>query len=1048
MKYILKQGSFNWIRRTIAGKMIGMRIGTRITQNRIIKKNIHYQRESAKVKLWHSRSKKKRMKLKDLKIRSQLMLGFAAMYLAVIILGFISYRQTTQIHQQSELLYNHPLQVRKALGNLNADILSIRLGTRDLMLAVNNKETQDALQSIELSAYDAEQQFSNIKTSYLGPATDVNNAHKAFILWNTSRQLNLKSALGGQNALIKQSFSSKGIVGIYREQMLANIKVIDEYVSKKGDTLFANSNTLRRSLNLQLLFIVIGILLLMFIISYVLIRNIRKPIRELTGVAKKFQEGDMSIRSEVVAKNELGELSDSFNSLVENIQITTELRQKATELSQIMLLEEEPHKFFKSVLPVLAALTNSQMAAIYLLSENKKHFEHFESFGMSDNSKLQFDVDNFEGEFGSVLSTHKVHTVKRIPKDTRFLFHTVSGKIVPREIISIPIISGTEIHAIISLASIRTYSKESSLLIKNILDTLTARIEGVLTFQKMQVFSKQLEYQNSELEAQKTEMASQSSELMEQNRELEMQKVQLSEASRLKTNFLSNMSHELRTPLNSVIALSGVLNRRLADKIPADEYSYLEVIERNGKNLLLLINDILDISRIELGKEEIEISKFSSKNLISDVVSMIHPQAVQKKIGLLLKTGENDLMIQGDVDKCRHILQNLVGNAVKFTEKGQVEISSIQQGNNIEITVTDTGIGISEKHLSHIFDEFRQADAGTSRRFGGTGLGLAIAKKYANLLGGAITVKSILGKGSAFTLILPLNYVAENKITETLPDPKTQNPVLPDVHRTTNFPKTILLVDDSEPAIIQMKDFMEECGYTILVAHDGPEALEIISRIIPDAMILDLMMPGMDGFEVLQTIRNAEPTAGIPVLILTAKHITKEDLKLLKRNNVHQLIQKGDVNRNELLSSVAKLVFTETAEVKHPGKIIQEFEGKPVILIVEDNLDNMITVKAILDDNYTVLEAEDGAQGIKMAKEHTPHLILMDIALPGMDGIETFNNIRNIGQLAHIPVVALTASAMTFDRETILAHGFDGYIAKPIDEKIFFETINRVLYGR
>ena len=976
------------------------------------------------------------------------MSGFAVMFVIVIALGFISYRQTTRIHQQSEILYTHPLQVRKALGNLNVDILSMRLGTRDLMLAINDKEKQDALQSIELSADDAEQQFSNITSSYLGPKTDVVEAHRAFIKWNTARQVNLKFALEEQDAKIKESVSSNGTVGIFREQMLSRIKAIDVFATRKGDTLFENSNKLRDSLNLQMVFIILGILILMLCVSYILIRNIRNPIRELTDVAKKFQDGDMNARSEISAKNELGELSESFNSMVESIQINNELSQQATELSQIMLLEEEPHKFFKSVLPVLASLTNSQMAAVYLLSENKKQFEHFESFGMSDNSKVTFDVDNLEGEFGAVLTTRKIHMVKRIPKDTRFLFHTVSGKIVPREIISIPIVSGTEIVAIISLASIRTYSNNSALLIKNILDTLTARLEGVLAYQKMQVFTKQLEHQNGELEAQKTEMAAQSSELMEQNRELEMQKIQLSEASQLKTTFLSNMSHELRTPLNSVIALSGVLNRRLADKIPADEYSYLEVIERNGKHLLSLINDILDISRIESGKEEIEISKFSSGNLISEVVGMIHPQAVQKKIELFQKSGDNDLILQGDVDKCRHIIQNLVANAVKFTEKGEVEISSIQQENTVVITVRDTGIGISEENLSHIFDEFRQADSGTSRKFGGTGLGLSIAKKYANLLGGTITVKSLLGEGSVFTLTLPLKYAAENKITETWSDSIKFNPALPAVPRNTDSQKTILLVDDSEPAIIQLKDFMEECGYTILVAHDGPEALEIISRIIPDAMILDLMMPGMDGFEVLQTIRNAEPTSAIPVLILTAKQITKEDLRLLKRNNVHQLIQKGDVNRAELLSSVASLVFTEKPEVVKPDLDIQNIEGKPVILIVEDNSDNMITVKAILDDNYTVLEAEDGAQGIVMAKKHIPHLILMDIALPGVDGIEAFNIIRNIGQLSHIPIVALTASAMTSDRETILANGFDGYIAKPIDEKVFFNTINRVLYGK
>ena len=254
-----------------------------------------------------------------------------------------------------------------------------------------------------------------------------------------------------------------------------------------------------------------------------------------------------------------------------------------------------------------------------------------------------------------------------------------------------------------------------------------------------------LEYQNRELESQKTELAMQSAELTEQNTELEMQKKQLSEASELKTNFLSNMSHELRTPLNSVIALSGVLNRRLAAKIPDEEYSYLEVIERNGKHLLSLINDILDISRIESGREEIEISRFNVNGLVTDVINLILPQAQQKNIELRQTAPGSDVFMTTDFDKFHHILQNLISNAVKFTDEGRVEVSAVKTGDTVSVSVADTGIGISANHLPHIFDEFRQADGSTSRRYGGTGLGLAIAKKYANLLGGNVTVKSSPG---------------------------------------------------------------------------------------------------------------------------------------------------------------------------------------------------------------------------------------------------------------------------------------------------------------
>jgi signal transduction histidine kinase/DNA-binding response OmpR family regulator len=723
----------------------------------------------------------------------------------------------------------------------------------------------------------------------------------------------------------------------------------------------------------------------------------------------------------------------------------------------MLVSKYEVKEFFRETINALASHTGSQIAAVYMLSEDKKTFEHFESIGVDDNARQSFAADRFEGEFGAVQTQSKIQHIKNIPEDTRFVFHTVSGKFIPHEIITIPILTNNEVVAIISLASINQYSKEAIQLIDSIFVTLNARVEGIIAYHKMRLFSEKLEFQNRELETQKTELASQSAEVTEQNMELEMQKKQLSEANQLKTNFLSNMSHELRTPLNSVIALSGVLNRRLASLIPDEEYSYLEIIERNGKNLLTLINDILDISRIEAGHEEIEISKFDVNNLISEIISTMKVQAKQKNIELIQTETNPDLYISSaalylssDMVKCRHILQNLVSNAVKFTEKGKVEVKAQQLDNKIEITVSDTGIGISESNQPHIFDEFRQADSSTSRRFGGSGLGLAIAKKYASLLGGTITVKSVFGEGSEFTLVLPVQSAAGNQVPEaraTAEHRFTGRQAISEIISGSHN-KTVLLVEDSEPAIIQLKDILEESGYNILVAHDGAEALGIIAQTIPDAMVLDLMMPGVDGFEVLGTLRGAEQTAHIPVLILTAKHITKEELKFLTRNNIHQLIQKGDVNRLELLSAVISMVEPRTPEPLQPKREIQPIAGNPVVLVVEDNPDNMITVKALLDGNYTILEATNGNEAVKMAVMHKPDLILMDIALPEMDGIEAYKAIRGNALLQHTAIIALTASAMTSDREAILAYGFDAYIAKPIDQKPFFSTINQVLYGK
>jgi len=854
--------------------------------------------------------------MKNLKIGIQLILGFCTMLVFVIVLGVVSYRQSALIQQQVVIMYNHPIKVRKAIGDVESDILKMRLGLRDMMLSENSREYQDAIQSIELAGVDAQKQFDILNDQYLGPHADIDEASKAFNRWKIARAENIRLALAGEVKKVKENLLPDGDISIFRDKMLSAIRKIDEFAENKSESLYNSSIELKETLNRQLFLLVIAILILSLIIYNFLLDSIRKPVTELTKAAKWFHSGDMNARSSYRSQNEFGLLSHSFNSMVKDIQINKSLDEKLVNLAGLMLSENDARRFFQATLNALVSHTDSQMAAVYLLSEDKKTFEYFESTGTAGSARKSFDASDFEGEFCAVLSSRKVQHLNNIPEDTRFVFQTVSGKFIPREIITIPIVTDHEVLAIISLATISSFSKQSVRLIDNILVTLCARVDGILAFHKIKEFSAQLENQNRELEVQKTKLASQSAELTEQNMELEIQKNQLQEVSRLKTNFLSNMSHELRTPLNSVIALSGVLNRKLANKIESEEYSYLEVIERNGKHLLALINDILDISRIEAGREEIDISSFDVGNLVQEVMSMINPQAQQKNIELTYVEKDIKINLTSDIDKCRHILQNLIANAVKFTEKGSVKISALQTETQLTVSVTDTGIGISEKHIPHIFDEFRQADGSTSRKFGGTGLGLAIAKKYANLLRGTISVSSNPGIGSIFILTLPLSYSDESAGFET----KDINRLKHSVHSVNLTPacsisgKTILLVEDSEPAVIQIKDMLEESGYRILVARDGHEGLEIIAQTIPDAMILDLMMPGIDGFEVLKTLREAIPTAHIPVLILTAKHITKEELRFLKRNNVHQLIQKGDVNRNDLLNAIAEMVSPEKSE--------------------------------------------------------------------------------------------------------------------------------------
>ncbi|MEI6123376.1 MAG: response regulator [Bacteroidota bacterium] len=989
------------------------------------------------------------MKLQDLKIGTQLKIGFGIILVLIVMLGMLSFWQSDKLAEQTTELYNHPLMVRRALGELKADIINMHCMLKGMCLVENAKEAAMLIEEVDVNKASVEKQFGVLRDRYLGPPTDVDNAYNAFIKWNTIREQIIRMILDGNIKEAINNIKPEGAENQHVELLLKRLQTIDDFARNKGDQFYANAIRLKYTLNWQLAIMVVFILLITFFIILLLIKNIRQPITELVNATQNFQGGDMFARSSYHSKNEFGKLSASFNSMVENIQVNADLDNKTADIAAIMLSDYDAKKFFQATLNALITRTGSQMAAIYILDSTHNTFEHFESIGIDNQARQSFAADTNEGSFGMAIASKKIQHTKDIPDNTRFVFHTVTGKFIPHEIITIPILANNKVVAIISLACLNIYSKPSLQLVDNIFATLSARVEGIMAYHKNLEMLEKVEQQNHELEAQKTELASQSAELIEQNTELEMQKNQLKEANRLKTNFLSNMSHELRTPLNSVIALSGVLSRRLAKQIPEEEYSYLEVIERNGKNLLELINDILDISRIESGKEEIDISDFNINKIITEVITMLNPQAQQKKIKLLHSKDNVNLTINSDANKCRHILQNLISNAVKYTEIGKVEIITQLVETNIIITVTDTGIGIGEANIPHIFDEFRQADESTSRKYGGTGLGLAIAKKYAHMLGATIAVKSVVDKGSEFILTLPITYVAENAIIETQIYNLNKYPInqLSHTPPNPNFEHTILLVEDSEPAIIQIKDILVDKNYKILVAQDGANALEITSKTIPDAIILDLMMPGIDGFEILRILRESEQTSQIPVLILTAKHISKEELSFLKRNHIHQLIQKGDVNREALLKSISDMMAQQTPQTT-TKPTLQNSTHNPTVLVVEDNADNMLTVKALLGNNFVVIEANNGKQCIEKAKTFKPDFILMDIALPEMDGIEAFQKIRTNALLKHIPIIALTASAMTTDRETILAYGFDAYIPKPIDQIIFYKTINETLYGK
>ena len=817
-------------------------------------------------------------------------------------------------------------------------------------------------------------------------------------------------------------------------------------------------------------------IVLIFLTATGVAKSTSRPVINMTKVSKNIQEGDFSIRNELRETDELGFLAETFNKMADTIESRINIQKGVSGISNTVIGKAGLKEYGSELLKYLMELTGSNLSAFYILEEKNNTFTHLTSIGAGQALLEPFSAVNPEGEFGNVVSTKKIFHLKEIPVDTIFKFKTVAGVAIPREILAIPIMVENRVLAIISLAKLDTFSPESLDIINQSWIAINTSYANLFASEQIKNLADELQQKNIELQGQAAELQSQaeelqqsSEELQEQNLELDMQKTQVEEANRLKSEFLSNMSHELRTPLNSIMALSSVLLMRTKNKLTDDEFNYIEVVERNGKQLLKLINDILDLAKIEAGKMDIQPKFVLLDSMLNVVKENLQPIADEKKITLKLTIQKKLPNIETDEIRLHQAFSNIIGNSVKFTEKGGVDIFVRFDAEKVYIEVKDTGIGISEETIPHIFEEFRQVDGSSSRKYEGTGLGLTIASKMIKTLGGDISVKSEIGTGSTFMISLPIKWPEKLVLAEPVSF-KQDVPIAGEniLQKNLDGSKTrILLVEDNEIAILQVKEVLESEGYFVDVASGGQEALDYLKHTIPDGIILDLMMPEIDGFQVLENIRSKGASRMVPVLILTAKDLSKQDLAKLSVNNIQQLITKGDVDKKEMLFKVKLMlrnVPVDEGKIKEEqkNKIKEEPENKikeelinqkagetgksklaglPTILVVEDNPDNILSIVAILKDSYNILTAEDGEKGLLLAEQELPDLVLLDIMLPKMDGFEVVKKIRAGESTAKIPVIAITSKAMEGDRQKILDSGCDDYISKPIDVA---ETMNKI----
>ena len=1039
-----------------------------------------------------------------------------------------------------------------------------------------------------------------------------------------------------------------------------------------------------------------------------LARGISSPLVKLSQAATELGAGDYAARIEPEGTLEQISLAGTFNTMAGTLQLKMAAQKGLARLSEQLVDVESLDDFFKKLLPVFMEVTGGRMAVAFVQEPDGEHFAPVQAIGADSSRMRRYSRRQLEGELGILLMSRGISRFSPGPDGDGLRFVTPFGDILPAEVVTVPIEADGELRAFVSLACEHTFPLWVHDTLEMVRMPLCSAFGRVVTGEDVRRLASELAIKNAELTQQSEELVQQSTELVQQsdelarrNRVLDQQKQLLEEATRLKSEFLSNMSHELRTPLNSVLALSRVLAVQGAARLSVEERGYLGIIEKNGKHLLSLINDILDLAKIESGRQDLFFEAVAPDKVAAEVVDGLAVLASEKGITLALSAPQALPSMVIDVKKLRQMLQNLVGNAVKFTAEGAVTLRLAQLGNELLFEVEDTGIGIAPQYLDSIFQEFRQADGSTSRSYEGTGLGLAIVKKSARLLGGEVSVVSELGKGSVFSLRLPLDCsggpgaseqaratttdaaahvrqapgrsvlvvdddpeavsliaghlsqvgfdtltalngsdalrlarakrpfaitldimmpdmdgwevmrelkehpdtadipvviislsedretgialgavgviskpVGSEQLMETFaklagagcrlvlvvddneydrffiaslfkekgldvllaesgpealelaaadhPDLITLDLLMPGMDGaavldrlrsnecTADIPVVvitskelstaelqrlssgvsailskngldrravldelvkslerlgwrlpepegakgarILIVEDSEAATIQLRFALESAGFCVDAVSGGRHALGYLKTHVPDGIILDLMMPEVDGFEVLKAVRSSSLTQQVPVMVMTAKTLSPGEFDRLRELEVHHLVQKGDVELQELLRRVCEMLGAVTlfrGDAVLPASACAAppagWAGDGSLLVVEDNPDNLTTLKAVLGGNYRIVEATDGAAGLDAARNGLPSLILLDMHLPVMDGFTVLRKLKEDPATAAIPVVALTASAMAGDRERVLAAGCAAYLSKPYQPEELQELVGRFL---
>jgi hypothetical protein len=858
--------------------------------------------------------------------------------------------------------------------------------------------------------------------------------------------------------------------------------------------------------------------------------NLTTQVRAIAEVSTAVTKGDLTRSIAVEAQGEVAKLKDNINEMIINLRETTQknteqdwLKTNLARFTRMLQGQRDMTTVSQMVLSELAPLVDAQQGIFYVNGANNGTplMKLLGSYAFTERKNLANEFKPGQGLVGQCIIERERILLTNVP-DNYIHIGSGLGEAKPLNIIVLPVLFENEVKAVIELASFNrfndthlTFLDQLTESIGIVLNTIEANTRTEQLLQQSQALATELQSQqdelkktneqlekqaeslreseellksqqeelqqtNEELQEKATLLARQKAEVEAKNREVEEARWEMEEkaeqlalTSKYKSEFLANMSHELRTPLNSMLILSRQLSENMEDNLTPKQVQFAETIHSSGADLLSLINDILDLSKIESGMMAIDIGEVSFKEVVGQLERSFHQVAQDKKLDFVIERSEElGPFLHTDEKRLQQILKNLLSNAFKFTEQGQVtlRVEPVQRQRGrfqqetlnraaevIAFSVIDTGIGIAADKQRIIFEAFQQADGTTSRKYGGTGLGLSISREIARLLGGEIRVTSTPGEGSVFTLYLPSTYApmtpgngggprrqsarqissggasagasanwlpsAVSNVDVSVPDDVVE--VSDDRHAILDGERVVLIVEDDVNFAGILLDLAREKGFKGLIATRGDAALALARKYKPDAITLDIKLPDRDGWTVLDRLKHDPNTSHIPVHIISGEEQRQRALHLGAITHLQKPVSRDDL----------AMAFDQIAA-------FAEKRVRKLLVVEDDDTQRMSIVELIGNGDVITTAVATGAEALEALKSEPFDCMVLDLRLPDMTGFELIETIQKELGRADLPIIVYTGKELTSREETQLRKVADAIIVKEASspERLLAET--------